>query len=192
MLPCKGGGRRRDSGSPAKRSGKSTAIRCALAHALRPPGPDPLAVEIARLRYPAALPPPRLRRVRPRRPQPLRLGRSTTRPASPASLPAASSPSASPASPATRPSSKPSSSRIRKPAGGGVVARAVDGDPIIAAIEGGEETVRLIGIGAPERAPDECYGRKAFAFAADRLPPGALCVEAFEAPISQPIQEQEQ
>jgi micrococcal nuclease len=56
------------------------------------------------------------------------------------------------------------------------VVRVVDGDTIVASIEGRRETVRLIGIDTPESvkpdSPVECFGREASAFTASVLPEG--------------------
>ena len=57
------------------------------------------------------------------------------------------------------------------------VVRAVDGDTVVVALEGGRtENVRLIGIDTPEKPgghlPAECFGAEASAFAAVLLPPG--------------------
>ena len=57
-----------------------------------------------------------------------------------------------------------------------VVERVVDGDTIVARIGGRSETVRLIGVDAPESVaptrPVQCYGREASLFLADMLPAG--------------------
>ena len=57
-----------------------------------------------------------------------------------------------------------------------VVERVVDGDTIIARIGGRSETVRLIGVDAPESVaptrPVQCYGKEASLFLAAMLPAG--------------------
>ena len=57
-----------------------------------------------------------------------------------------------------------------------VVERVVDGDTIVARIGGRSETVRLIGVDAPESVaptrPVQCYGKEASLFLADMLPAG--------------------
>jgi micrococcal nuclease len=62
-------------------------------------------------------------------------------------------------------------------ASAGRVVRVVDGDTLIAAIDGDEVRVRLLGVDAPESvAPDrpvECYGPQAGAVARRLLPEGA-------------------
>jgi micrococcal nuclease len=56
------------------------------------------------------------------------------------------------------------------------VVRVVDGDTIVARIDGAQERVRLIGIDTPEtvkpRSPVECFGKEASAHTKDLLPPG--------------------
>ncbi len=56
------------------------------------------------------------------------------------------------------------------------VVRVVDGDTIVARVDGVEEKVRLIGIDTPETkkedSPVECFGPEASAFTAGLLPPG--------------------
>ncbi len=55
----------------------------------------------------------------------------------------------------------------------GVVERVVDGDTLVATIDGTRVRVRLIGVDTPETvkpgAPVQCYGREASAFAKGRL-----------------------
>lgn len=57
-----------------------------------------------------------------------------------------------------------------------VVERVVDGDTIVARIGGRSETVRLIGVDAPESVaptrPVQCYGKEASLFLAATLPAG--------------------
>lgn len=58
------------------------------------------------------------------------------------------------------------------------IRRVVDGDTVVAVLEGGRsESVRLIGIDTPEKPggtlPAECFGAEAGAFTAALLPPGA-------------------
>ena len=57
-----------------------------------------------------------------------------------------------------------------------VVERVVDGDTIVARIGGRSETVRLIGVDAPESVaptrPVQCYGKEASLFLATMLPAG--------------------
>ena len=57
-----------------------------------------------------------------------------------------------------------------------VVERVVDGDTIVARIGGRSETVRLIGVDAPESVaptrPVQCYGKEASLFLAAMLPAG--------------------
>ncbi len=57
-----------------------------------------------------------------------------------------------------------------------VVERVVDGDTIVARIGGRSETVRLIGVDAPESVaptrPVQCYGKEASLYLADMLPAG--------------------
>lgn len=57
-----------------------------------------------------------------------------------------------------------------------VVERVVDGDTIVVRIGGRSETVRLIGVDAPESVaptrPVQCYGKEASLFLADTLPAG--------------------
>jgi micrococcal nuclease len=56
------------------------------------------------------------------------------------------------------------------------VVRVVDGDTIVARIDGAQEKVRLIGIDTPEtvkpRSPVECFGKEASAHTKELLPPG--------------------
>lgn len=57
-----------------------------------------------------------------------------------------------------------------------VVERVVDGDTLVARIGNGSETVRLIGVDAPESVaptrPVQCYGKEASLFLAAMLPAG--------------------
>ena len=57
-----------------------------------------------------------------------------------------------------------------------VVERVVDGDTIVARIGGRSETVRLIGVDAPESVaptrPVQCYGKEASLFLSAMLPAG--------------------
>jgi micrococcal nuclease len=57
-----------------------------------------------------------------------------------------------------------------------VVVRVVDGDTIVADVDGEEERVRLIGIDTPESvkqdSPVECFGKEASAYTASLLAPG--------------------
>jgi micrococcal nuclease len=57
-----------------------------------------------------------------------------------------------------------------------VVARAVDGDTIVASIGGVDEKVRLIGVNTPEsvdpRRPVQCFGPEASHHTKELLPPG--------------------
>jgi micrococcal nuclease len=59
----------------------------------------------------------------------------------------------------------------------GTVERVVDGDTLVARIDGGRVRVRLLGVAAPESAAGygsaECYGVEATEAARDLLPPGA-------------------
>jgi len=68
------------------------------------------------------------------------------------------------------------STSTRDHAANAVVERVVDGDTIVARIEGRSETVRLIGVDAPESVaptrPVQCYGKEASLFLADMLPAG--------------------
>lgn len=61
--------------------------------------------------------------------------------------------------------------------GAATVVRHVDGDTLVVAIGGSEETVRLIGIDTPETVardrPIECFGPEASARMAELLPLGA-------------------
>lgn len=66
------------------------------------------------------------------------------------------------------------------PAGGAdtaTVRRVVDGDTLIARVEGADERVRMLGVDAPESVtperPVECFGPQAAARARDLLPRGA-------------------
>jgi len=56
------------------------------------------------------------------------------------------------------------------------VGRVIDGDTLVADIDGDEEHVRLIGIDTPESVaedrPDECYGKEASERLRALLPPG--------------------
>ena len=54
---------------------------------------------------------------------------------------------------------------------GAEVRRVIDGDTIVVATAAGEETVRLLGIDTPERAPQEC-GHRAATRALERLAGG--------------------
>lgn len=58
----------------------------------------------------------------------------------------------------------------------GTVVRVVDGDTVVVALGGSDETVRLIGIDTPESVardrPNECFGTEASARLAELLPPG--------------------
>ena len=60
------------------------------------------------------------------------------------------------------------------------VARVVDGDTIVAMIDGAEERIRFIGIDTPEsvkpNSPVECFGKEASAHLAEYLPPGTPLV----------------
>jgi micrococcal nuclease len=62
------------------------------------------------------------------------------------------------------------------PAGTAVVVRVVDGDTVVVAVGGREESVRLIGIDTPESVardrPDECFGAEASARLEALLPAG--------------------
>jgi len=62
-------------------------------------------------------------------------------------------------------------------ASGARVVRVVDGDTIVVRGQGGERTVRLIGIDTPEtkrpNTPVECFGPEASARTKTLLPPGA-------------------
>jgi micrococcal nuclease len=64
------------------------------------------------------------------------------------------------------------------PPGEAVVVRVVDGDTVVMAVGGGEESVRLIGIDTPESVardrPDECFGAEAAQRLAELLPPGTV------------------
>jgi micrococcal nuclease len=61
-------------------------------------------------------------------------------------------------------------------AGHPVVVEVIDGDTLVARIDGREETVRLLGIDTPETVhpsrPPECFGAEASARLAELLPPG--------------------
>lgn len=56
------------------------------------------------------------------------------------------------------------------------VVEIVDGDTVLVAIDGGRETVRLIGIDTPETkkpaTPVECFGPEATEFLTSLIPPG--------------------
>ncbi len=60
------------------------------------------------------------------------------------------------------------------------VGRVVDGDTIVAMIDGAEERIRFIGIDTPEsvkpNSPVECFGKEASAHLAEYLPPGTPLV----------------
>lgn len=60
--------------------------------------------------------------------------------------------------------------------GSGRVVRVVDGDTLVADIDGTEESIRLIGIDTPETVapnrPVECYGAEASHRLGELLPPG--------------------
>jgi micrococcal nuclease len=62
--------------------------------------------------------------------------------------------------------------------GEAVVVRVVDGDTVVVAVGGVEESVRLIGIDTPESVardrPDECFGAEAAERLAELLPPGTV------------------
>jgi micrococcal nuclease len=62
------------------------------------------------------------------------------------------------------------------PTGEAVIVKVVDGDTVIASIDGKEETVRLLGINTPETVkrnwPIECYGPEASNLTKSLLPPG--------------------
>jgi micrococcal nuclease len=65
-----------------------------------------------------------------------------------------------------------------RPPGEAVVVRVVDGDTVVVAVDGTEESVRLIGIDTPESVardrPDECFGAEAAQRLAELLPPGTV------------------
>jgi endonuclease YncB( thermonuclease family) len=61
------------------------------------------------------------------------------------------------------------------PSPGIAVIEVRDGDTFLAALDGGEEDVRLLGINAPER--DECFGDAARAALADLLDAGPIRLE---------------
>ncbi len=65
-----------------------------------------------------------------------------------------------------------------RPPGEAVVVRVVDGDTVVVAVGGVEESVRLIGIDTPESVardrPDECFGAEAAQRLAELLPPGTV------------------
>jgi micrococcal nuclease len=60
------------------------------------------------------------------------------------------------------------------------VARVVDGDTIVALIDGAEERVRFIGIDTPEsvkqNSPVECFGKEASEHLSEYLPEGSPLV----------------
>jgi micrococcal nuclease len=62
------------------------------------------------------------------------------------------------------------------PTGEATIVKVVDGDTIIASIDGKEENVRLLGINTPETVkknwPIECYGPEASKLTKSLLPPG--------------------
>ena len=62
------------------------------------------------------------------------------------------------------------------PPGQAVVVRVVDGDTVVLRMQGGEESVRLIGVDTPETVkpdtPVQCYGPEASAHLHDLLPDG--------------------
>ena len=62
------------------------------------------------------------------------------------------------------------------PTGDATIVKVVDGDTIIASIDGKEENVRLLGINTPETVkknwPVECYGPEASKLTKSLLPPG--------------------
>jgi micrococcal nuclease len=64
----------------------------------------------------------------------------------------------------------------RSPQGHATVVRVVDGDTVVVALGGTEESVRLIGIDTPESVardrPNECYGAEASRRLSELLPPG--------------------
>jgi micrococcal nuclease len=70
----------------------------------------------------------------------------------------------------------PSGASAPAVAANGTVVRVVDGDTVQLALEGGTETVRLIGVDTPEtvdeRKPVQCYGPEASAHTKALLPPG--------------------
>lgn len=61
-------------------------------------------------------------------------------------------------------------------ASGPTIVRVVDGDTIVVRSDGGEETVRLIGVDTPETKhpskPVQCFGKEATAFTTSLLPKG--------------------
>ena len=63
------------------------------------------------------------------------------------------------------------------PPGQAVVVRVVDGDTVVLRMQGGEESVRLIGVDTPETikpdTPVQCYGPEASAHLHDVLPHGS-------------------
>lgn len=67
---------------------------------------------------------------------------------------------------------------------GARVVRVVDGDTIVARVDGAETRVRLLGVDAPESVtpdrPVECYGPQAGAEARRLMPEGARIVLAFD------------
>ncbi len=62
--------------------------------------------------------------------------------------------------------------------GTGIIVRPIDGDTVVVAIAGAQESVRFIGIDTPEsvsqQRPIECYGPEAKERTAALLPPGTV------------------
>jgi micrococcal nuclease len=62
------------------------------------------------------------------------------------------------------------------PTGDATIVKVVDGDTVIASIDGKEESVRLLGVNTPETVkknwPVECYGPEASKLTKSLLPPG--------------------
>ena len=65
------------------------------------------------------------------------------------------------------------------------VVETIDGDTVVVRIDGQKETVRLIGVDAPETVhpskPVQCYGPEASAHLGELLPPGTRVVIARDA-----------